>query len=199
MTIGELFCKHHLYAVVDFEDVSPCSKNHREAEICCTKRVGKTQFFRNYGCVLKYRSQYKDLFEIGGDKESIPENMEKRILSDCSDFDPLEKRDDVVKNSKAYYVLERERFRRKKEGLLEQISLQQREIQKLENQIINLRPRTEKGEYLCVSCDCYSMKFVERRSQGENSEGDVVYECEICREKGLNLDLNPLVKIIEVE
>ena len=86
----------------------------------------------------------------------------------------------VDEEKKQEYIKQRDEFKKKKVGLLEQISQHNSEIKKLEKQVEEARPKTANGTMDCTSCDCISMKYVGRTPQGGCSGGDDVYECEIC-------------------
>ncbi|MFA4952803.1 MAG: hypothetical protein WC584_01120 [Candidatus Pacearchaeota archaeon] len=84
------------------------------------------------------------------------------------------------RDKKLEYIAQREKFEKKKKGLLEQIYQYKSAITKLHEQIKEARPRTEHGEKICTSCDCMSMKHLGRSPRGGLSRGDDIYECEIC-------------------
>jgi DNA-directed RNA polymerase subunit M/transcription elongation factor TFIIS len=83
-------------------------------------------------------------------------------------------------DKKQKYIVQREDFKKKKAGLLEQISEHSSTITKLNQQIEEERPKTENGSMICGRCDCVSMKYLGRTPRGGLSGGDDFYECEIC-------------------
>lgn len=78
------------------------------------------------------------------------------------------------------YTTEREKYKNEKAVIAEVIEIHKRAIWKLEQKIVQLRPKTENGKRECKHCDCISMKYFGRTPQGGLAGGDDVYECEIC-------------------
>lgn len=78
------------------------------------------------------------------------------------------------------YIEQRDNFKRKKAGLLEEMAEHEREILVLKKRIRDTRPRTEHGKYICNYCDCISSMYMGETPSGGLSGGDPIYECEIC-------------------
>jgi len=84
------------------------------------------------------------------------------------------------------YVLQRDKFKKKKAGWLEQVAQHESEIAEIKRQIEEARPKTKNGLMVCNGCDCVSMKYVGRTPKGGCSGGDDIYECEICGRDNLS-------------
>jgi len=93
------------------------------------------------------------------------------------------------------YVQERNSFRKFKsleqlkiENIYSQISNLEQAIKKAQERIDTMRPKTERGLYVCPQsdCDCVSMVLISQRTEEWKYEGKpkakgvTYYRCEIC-------------------